>query len=520
MRSSAGLTSHRTSLPSRRQLGRLGRLLMLGLAPALLLGALALGGAWAVVLVVIALPLTVSSALGRPILSRNLTRDALTGLGDRAAITGRLDRMLAHPGGMPPSVAAMVLEIDGFKQLEQRHDRALIEHLLRVVGERLQIGLRHDDMLARLDGACFGLALSSSHRLDLEAALQLGQRLQESVADPVERGGTKVRVSLSLGFALAARLNRPGGAELLHAATLALIEAQRGDPGSIRCYSEAMRHRVRIRNALVDEAAAALDRGDVAAHFQPQVSLSDGRLTGVEALARWNHPRRGLISPAEFLPVMEQAGLMGRLGEVMVQDGLNALRLWDAAGIEVPQVAINFSQVELADPRLVDRLAWELDRFDLRPERLAVEVLETVVAHRLEDVVVRNLSGLSGLGCQLDLDDFGTGHAAITSIRRFSIQRIKIDRSFVSRIDADADQQKMVSAILTMAERLGLETLAEGVETQAERDMLRSLGCGHAQGFGIGRPMPRPEAEAWMRARPVARPAPAAPATSTARHAV
>ena len=199
---------------------------------------------------------------------------------------------------------------------------------------------------------------------------------------------------------------------------------------------------------------------------------------------------------------MEQAGLMGRLGEVMVQDGLNALRLWDAAGLDVPHVAINFSQAELADPRLVDRLAWELDRFDLRPDRLAIEVLETVVAKRVEDVVVRNLSGLSGLGCRLDLDDFGTGHAAITSIRQFSIQRIKIDRSFVTRIDNDAEQQKMVSAILTMADRLGIETLAEGVETEAERDMLHRLGCDHGQGFGIGRPMPRLETEAWIRAIP------------------
>jgi diguanylate cyclase (GGDEF)-like protein len=502
MRSTVGLPLHRLIAALAGPIGRLTRPVMLAMAPMLLLAALTLGGNLGVALLLLALPLTVASAVGRPILTREGTRDPLTGLGDRAALTAELDRILGRSGGPPRSVAAMVLEIDGFKQIEQRHDRVAIEWLLRIVGERLQDGLRDGDTLARLDGACFGLALSSRHQPDLETAIQLGQRLQAAVADPIPVEGLQIHVTVSLGFALALRLVRPDGADLVQAATLALIEAQRGGSNSIRCYSEAMRHRVSLRHDLADEVAAALDRGDVVAHFQPQISLRSGRLTGVEALARWHHPERGLIPPGEFLPVMEQAGLMGRLGEVMVQDGLNALRLWDAAGLDVPHVAINFSQAELADPRLVDRLAWELDRFDLRPDRLAIEVLETVVAKRVEDVVVRNLSGLSGLGCRLDLDDFGTGHAAITSIRQFSIQRIKIDRSFVTRIDNDAEQQKMVSAILTMADRLGIETLAEGVETEAERDMLHRLGCDHGQGFGIGRPMPRLETEAWIRAIP------------------
>ncbi|EYD73436.1 putative bifunctional diguanylate cyclase/phosphodiesterase [Limimaricola hongkongensis] len=409
-----------------------------------------------------------------------------------------LDRMLHRTAG-GRSVAAMAIEIDAFKQLEQRHDRAAVEQVLRIVGERLQDGLRGDDALSRLDGPCFGIALVSDHKLDLDSVIQLGQRLQQAVSDPIEIGEAQVYATVSVGFALALRLQQPGGTELLQAATLALIEAQRRGAATIRSYSRAMQHRISTRNNLCDEISAALDRGDLTAYYQPQVSIRDGRITGVEALARWHHPDRGLIPPAEFLPVIEQAGLMGRLGEIMVQDGLNALRLWDAAGLSVPQVAVNFSQSELADPKLIDRLAWELDRFDLSPDRLVIEVLETVVAHRLEDVVVRNLSGLAGLGCRLDLDDFGTGHAAITSIRRFSIQRIKIDRSFVSRIDTDPEQQKMVSAILTMADRLGIETLAEGVETQAEREMLARLGCGHVQGFGIARPMPRPETEAWLR---------------------
>ena len=163
----------------------------------------------------------------------------------------------------------------------------------------------------------------------------------------------------------------------------------------------------------------------------------------------------------------------------MIIEALEAIRHWDANGFDIPRIGVNFSSDELCDPRLVDRICWELDRYDLTPDRLVVEVVETVVASKTDDVVIRNLAGLARLGCCLDLDDFGTGNASITSIRRFAIERIKIDRSFVTHIDEDPEQQKMVAAILTMADRLGLDTLAEGVETPEEQRMLLQLGCGH-----------------------------------------
>jgi EAL domain-containing protein (putative c-di-GMP-specific phosphodiesterase class I) len=252
----------------------------------------------------------------------------------------------------------------------------------------------------------------------------------------------------------------------------------------------------RSRHIFADEAAAALDSGDILPHFQPQISTDTGRITGFEALARWTHPERGTIAPADFLPVLENAGKLARLGEVMLNRSLAALRAWDDAGLDVPTVAVNFSSDELRNPKLIDKVKWELDRYELDPSRLSIEVLETVVAASPEDVVSR---GLARLGCRIDLDDFGTGHASISSIRRFAVGRIKIDRSFVMKVDRDAEQQRMVAAILTMAERLGLETLAEGVETPGEHTMLAQLGCDHVQGFGIGRPMPFDISEDWLR---------------------
>jgi EAL domain-containing protein (putative c-di-GMP-specific phosphodiesterase class I) len=228
------------------------------------------------------------------------------------------------------------------------------------------------------------------------------------------------------------------------------------------------------------------------------VSTHTGSITGFEALARWYHPEKGLIPPAEFLPMIEDAGLSERLGEVILYQALTALVRWDRAGLQVPTVAVNFSAPELRNPRLADKLKWELDRFDLAPNRLSVEVLENVVAQTDNDVIVSNIAALASLGCGIDLDDFGTGHASITSIRRFAVRRIKIDRSFVTRLDEDREQQKMVSAILSMAERLGLETLAEGVETPGEHAMLAQLGCGDVQGFGIARPMPVDETMEWI----------------------
>jgi EAL domain-containing protein (putative c-di-GMP-specific phosphodiesterase class I) len=170
------------------------------------------------------------------------------------------------------------------------------------------------------------------------------------------------------------------------------------------------------------------------------------------------------------------------------------------AGYRVPAVSVNFDREEMRDPNLVERLKWEFDRFDLTPDRLVVEVLETVMTDNPDDVVSRNIMGLRDLGCRIDLDDFGTGHASIASIRRFGFARIKIDRSFVMKADQDPEQQRLVSAILTMAERLDLETLAEGVETVGEHALLAQLGCNHVQGFGIGRPMPFEKTLDWIKA--------------------
>jgi diguanylate cyclase len=288
---------------------------------------------------------------------------------------------------------------------------------------------------------------------------------------------------------------------MLTAAGLAADEAAAHGPGAIRAFTPDVARRQADRSLLRDELERALDEGAIRPHFQPQISTDTGEVTGFEALARWHHADRGVIGPCEFLPGIEAAGLAERLGEVMLFHALNALVKWDRAGLRVPAVGVNFSGMELRNPRLAEKLQWELDRFDLTPDRISVEILETVVAETDNDIIVRNIAGLAAMGCGIDLDDFGTGNASIGSIRRFTVRRIKIDRSFVTRVDEDREQQKMIAALVSLADRLGLETVAEGVESGAEHAMLAQLGCAHVQGFGIARPMPFEETEAWMRAR-------------------
>ena len=471
------------------------RPMLLMLLPLVLGLAYATGGQLGLFWAAMAFPLALAFGIHGVDPSKLPRPDPLTGLAERDRLIAALETALGIRGR---TTAALVLEIDRFKLLEESHDRGSIEQVLCATADRLGDVLRDTDVAARLDGATFAIALTSVHRLDLEAALQLAARVQRAVAVPIPIEGENVYVTVSVGFSLAQRLTTPSGTALLQAATSAMIEAQRSGPCAIRSYSGAMKSRIKSRNSLSGEVAGALDSGDIRAFFQPQISLKTGAVSGFETLARWIHPQRGLIPPVEFLPALRQAGLMERLGEVMTRDALTALQAWEIAGHHIPHVGVNFSTAELRSPNLVDHVAWSLDRFDLTPDRLVVEVLETVVAGQSEDCVIRNLSGLAHLGCCLDLDDFGTGHASITNIRRFSIERIKIDRSFVTNIDQDNEQQQMVAAILTMADRLGLDTLAEGVETLAEQKMLERLGCGHAQGFGVARPMPFEETIKWI----------------------
>lgn len=427
------------------------------------------------------------------------------GMGAAAGVRRRAEELadttprLVEESGQ--QVVCFVVVIDDCAELARRHGPGTIAHLNAIICARFENTLRGQDRLLRLSEDRIMLVIGAPARQPLEGVLQLAGRLQAMAAVPVEYRTAVFHLSASVGFCLASRAPARSGAALLSAAETAATIAWRNGPSGLRAYSQgmgAMQGKPAEGRANLESALA---NGEIRAFFQPQVDSASGAVIGFEALARWVHPIRGLIPPAEFLPALHAAGLSQRLGEVMVAQTLEALAAWDAAGWAVPQAAVNFSSHELRNPRLATQVQWELDRFDLEPHRLVVEVLETVLAESDDDITVQNVGRLARIGCGVDLDDFGTGHAAISAIRRFSVNRLKVDRSFVSGIDHMPEQQRIVAAILSMARELGLAVLAEGVETPEEALQLARMGCTAMQGFGIAPPMPLEDSFAWLENR-------------------
>lgn len=417
--------------------------------------------------------------------------------GRRSLIVGRLSRFL---GEIDHPTVAMIVEIDNFRRLEEVYGRDSLESSLTFTQSVIEEHLTPVDVTVHLEGSRFVSALAPQAPHDLEAMLNTCTRIQHALANTPLATDLPVQLTASIGFAASNKLERPTAEGLMQASFSALSEARRRAPGAVRAYSSAMSAKQKARQKITKDAKIAFERGEVFAYFQPQLNLTDGSLSGFEALTRWHHPERGIIPPADFLPALEQAGLMQQLGETMIKQALQALTFWDKSGLNVPRIGVNFSTSELRNPRLVDRIAMHLDVSNIAPHRLVIEVLETVIADGADDEIIGNLAALADLGCGIDLDDFGTGYASIANIKRFSVGRIKIDRSFVTGIDSDPEQKNMVAAILTMADRLGVQTLAEGVETRGERDALESMGCRAAQGFQIARPMPIQETVEWATA--------------------
>ncbi|WP_245231194.1 putative bifunctional diguanylate cyclase/phosphodiesterase [Parasedimentitalea huanghaiensis] len=474
---------------------------VLAFIPALTLAMFWLGGEVALLSVALGLPIVFAAmgAFGNSKMSY-IPRDSVTGMLLREGFEMELERVYYGTDDTGLRSATLVLEIDEYKELVTRHGQSAGDAALQRCGERIVATLRDNDTVARIGDSKFGICLMPVQQLDLELTVQLAGRLQAALEEPISLDGASIYLSCSIGFCMRNRAPGNSPSDWLSASAAALGDAQHNGPSGIRAYSADIHRRTKARSDLREDAATALEGGQIQPWFQPQISTDTGKVTGFEALARWSHPVHGMIPPSTFLPALEEAGLMERLSQVMLYHALTALKAWDAAGVDVPTVGVNFATDELQNPGLVDRVKWEMERFDLAPERLSVEILETVVSDSPDDVITRNISGLGTLGCQIDLDDFGTGHASIASVRRFNISRIKIDRSFVMKADRDPEQQKLIGAILTMAERLELETLAEGVETVGEHALLAQLGCDHVQGFGIGRPMPFDQTLDWITA--------------------
>ena len=389
----------------------------------------------------------------------------------------------------------MQVSLDDEDELLRQMSAADLHLIQDRIAQRYQNALRSDDVIVRTGALRWAIALAPGPNLNLESAIQHASRMQGLVDEPLFLGDERLYISSCIGFTM---IQFPvlQTEVLLEQTATALSDARLNGPDAIRAFSPQQ------LKAPVAPLIAELN-GDIetclTAWFQPQISTDTGQVCGFEALARWRAHDGHLIAPAAFLPALERSGQMGRLTELMLSQSLSALNNWDKAGLEIESVGVNFSETDLANPRLFETIAWDLDRFNVAPHRLCIEVLESVIAGDADDMIVRTVRQLADLGCQIDLDDFGTGHASISTLRRLPVRRLKIDRSFVAKADLDNEQQKMVATILMMADRMGLSCLADGVETLGEHTILAQLGCRYVQGFGIARPMAFEDTLDWIK---------------------
>lgn len=418
--------------------------------------------------------------------------------GGRAAALAHLAMQVERTRLSGDVTALLLIDIDDFRHINLRHGMAAGDAVLAEAGARLHAACRPGDLALALGGDRFAVILAPVPRACFQTLSAVTERLQAALARPMAVAGAALRVSASVGLCHSGRAPEDSAESMFGAAEAALAEARRIGQGAIRSFTPRMRQQSRLARALAAETDAALSNGQIRPWFQPQVCTDDGAVSGFEALARWEHPEHGVLEPRDFLPGLSAAGQAARLGETVLHHALSALRGWDGAGHSVPTVSVNFSTQELRDAGLCERLKWQMDRFDLAPGRLVIELTETAIGAPQQGPIADNIRGLAGFGFGIDLDDFGTGAASILNLQRYPVQRVKINRAFLDGIEESPEQQRLVAGVLRLAESLGIDVLAEGVEIPAAQSMLAQLGCRFIQGFGLARPMPYDATLPWL----------------------
>ena len=412
------------------------------------------------------------------------SHDPLTGLPNRMLFHDRLRHAIARRNH--GALAVLFLDLDRFKLVNDGYGHDVGDALLREVAARLSSCLRAEDTVARLGGDEFVVLIEDLP--GAEFAATIAGKIAARLAEPVVIGGRTLPVSSSVGIALHPR-DGSDPQTLLKNADTAMYRAKEAGRGGFCFYAGEMNAQAHRRLDLENGLRRALAEGQLEVHYQPQVSLADGRVSGVEALVRWRHPRDGMIGPAEFIPIAEETGLIVPLGEHVLRTACKQLADWDRRGLVVPRLAVNLSARQFRQPDLADRVCRILDEIGLSSSRLELEITESTVMRDADDSV-ETLRHLRARGISVAIDDFGTGYSSLSQLKRLPIDTLKIDRSFIEGIPGSAEDVAIVGAIAAMARSLGLKLVAEGVEHPAQRDFLRTVECEEAQGWLFGRPLP------------------------------
>lgn len=409
--------------------------------------------------------------------------DTLTGLPNRAFLMQELERALAHPDD--GSLAVMFVDLDGFKAINDSLGHEAGDTFLRAVATSLRSSVRDRDVVSRFGGDEFVVVVRSYG--GMENLVRVCRKVLDLVSQPVSVAGQLVAVSPSIGVAMAPQDGNDADT-LIRNADAAMYAVKETGKADFRFYEDGMLEQARERLTLTVELREALQRGELSVAYQPKRNLRDGSLAGVEALARWNHPVRGLVPPSTFVAVAERSGLIHALGEYVLRAVLNQLKAWDHEGMFVDYVAINLSMHELSRPAFVETLNRLVRSYGVDPTRIRFELTESTAMREPEETL-RQLVKLRSHGFDLLIDDFGAGYWNLSHLRELPIGTIKIDQSFVRGSQSNLADREITEAIVGLARKLNMRTIAEGVETEAQAEWLRELGCDIGQGYFFARPM-------------------------------
>ena len=424
--------------------------------------------------------------------------DALTGLPNRALLEDRLSQAILHAQRHDHWVTTLFADIDNFKLVNDGLGHNAGDELLKIVAKRMSDCLRATDTVARLGGDEFVIILPDQPK-NADAISQTVRKLQTAISEPIRLDGRDVTITTSVGVA-SYPVDSADVDTLLAAADAAMYRAKEIGRDNFQFYTPELNIQVHGKFLLQEELRSAVARSEFVLHYQPQVDLRSGRLFAVEALIRWNHPKLGLIAPLKFIPSAEETGLIVPIGDWVLNEACRQNKAWQNAGLPPMVVCVNVSARQFKEKNLTARVANALKASGLEGKYLELEVTESLIMQDL-DLAIVTMEELKGLGVHLSIDDFGTGYSSLSALKTFPVSRLKIDKSFIEGLLANENDKAVTSAVISLARKLNLRVIAEGVENDAQADFLRDINCDEMQGYLFSKPLPAREIEELLKAR-------------------